>query len=109
MQRAAKVAEAALASPQLAPQAAMLLADLGTAGSQPLLVGLVNRGNLPLELRQTAAQAFRHSVHKHGILLTSEEMLGQYDRYNASESEPAESQEVLASILDTLEGGRRPE
>jgi CheY-like chemotaxis protein len=107
VQRAAKVAEAALTVPELAPQAAMLLADLGTAGSQPALVGLASRGNLPLELRKAAAQAFRHSVHRHGILLTSGEMLRQYDRYNASELEPVESQEVLSSILDTLEAGRR--
>jgi alkylated DNA repair dioxygenase AlkB len=106
VQRAAKVAEAALAAPDLAPIAAMLLADLGTAGSQPALVDIASLANLPLELRQTAAQAFRHSVHRHGILLTSGEMLQQYDRYNASEAEPAESQELLASILDTLEAGR---
>jgi CheY-like chemotaxis protein len=109
VQRAAQVAEAALVVPELAPQAAMLLADLGTAGSQQALVGLANRATVPLELRRTAAQAFRHSVHKHGVLLTSDEMLYQYDRYNGSETEPAESQEVLASILDTLETGRNPE
>lgn len=107
VQRAAKVAEAALTVPDLAHTAATLLADLGTAGSQPALVLIANRLNLPLELRQTAAQAFRHSVHRHGILLTSGEMLYQYERYNASETEPAEHQELLASILDTLENARR--
>lgn len=106
VQRAAKAAEAALAVPDLAPIAARLLADLGTAGSQPALVDIASRANLPLELRQAAAQAFRHSVHRHGILLTSGEMLKQYDRYNASETEPAESQELLASILDALETAR---
>jgi CheY-like chemotaxis protein len=106
VQRAAKVADLALTVPELAPTAAQLLADLGTAGSQPALVNVASRANLPLELRQAAAAAFRHSVQRHGILLTSGEMLQQYDRYNASEAEPAESQELLASILDTLETGR---
>jgi CheY-like chemotaxis protein len=106
VQRAAKVAVLALTVPELAPTTAQLLADLGTAGSQPALVNDASRANLPLELRQAAAAAFRHSVQRHGILLTSGEMLQQYDRYNASEAEPTESQELLASILDTLETGR---
>jgi hypothetical protein len=109
VQRASRVAEAALVVPELSAQGARLLADLGTAGSQTALLAIVNRSNVPLESRQAAAQAFRHSVSRHGILLTSGEMLQQYDRYNASSSEPAESQELLASILDTLEGGRRRE
>jgi CheY-like chemotaxis protein len=107
VQRAARVVEAALVVPELAPGALVLMADLGTAGSQGAILNLVNRPNVPLELRQAAAQAFRHSVHKHGILLTSAEILRQYDRYNASEMEPTETQEVLASVLDTLEGHRK--
>ena len=57
----------------------------------------------PLADRQAAAQAFADSVSRLGTLLTSDEILGQYDRYNASETQSKDTQQVLAGILDTIE------
>jgi CheY-like chemotaxis protein len=95
--------ERALFVPGLTSIAAPLVADLGTASGQRALVTLASRSTLPLEARQAAAAGFARGVARYGILLTNAEILAQYDRYNQSESEPAESQQVLSSILDTLE------
>ena len=40
---------------------------------------------------------------RRGTLLTSDEILRQYDRYNAGENYDAETQQVLADLLDTIE------
>ena len=56
-----------------------------------------------MAMRQTAAAAFSRSVRKHGVQLTRIEMQEQYDRYNASEGEDADSQQLLALILDAIE------
>jgi hypothetical protein len=42
-------------------------------------------------------------VARHGTLLTSGEILLQYDRYNQSETQDRQTQLVLASILDSVE------
>ena len=50
-----------------------------------------------------AAEAFRASVAAHGVLLTTDQILAQYDRYNASETADAATQKVLARVLDVIE------
>ncbi len=87
----------------LAPAAFTLLADLGSAPAQRQLVEIASSLTQPLELRRAAADAFAASVKQSGIMLTRSEMLRQYDRYNDSERQPRDVQQVLASILDTLE------
>jgi CheY-like chemotaxis protein len=99
----APAVERALFVPELTVIAAPLVADLGTASGQRELIMLASRSTLPIEVRQAAAEAFARGVQRYGILLTNEEIVAQYDRYNLSEAEPAESQQVLGSILDTLE------
>lgn len=79
------------------------LAHLNTPRAQRALVDLASRTEQPILARQAAAQAFAQSVDRFGILLTNREILRQYDRYNASEHEDEATQQVLASILDTLE------
>jgi DNA-binding response OmpR family regulator len=104
-----------LYSPAHSAAAADLLASIGTNAAQKALVDLANLGTQPMAMRQTAAAAFSRSVRKHGVQLTSIEMQEQYDRYNASEGEDADSQQLLALILDAIElphalqteGGRR--
>jgi len=99
----------ALYVPALSPKAAELLAALNSAGSQRALVDLASRWTLPIEMRAAALEAFGRSTRRHGILLTSEEILRQYDRYNQSESLDRPTQAMLGLILDCLEApSKRP-
>ncbi len=83
--------------------AARMISALGTPQSQRLLVGYASEAALPIENRQSAAAAFKSSVDENGILLTSAEIMHQYDLYNASETDSSESQQVFGSILDAIE------
>lgn len=82
------------------------LALLGTPESQVELADDASQGPLPIETRRQAAAAFRQSVERFGLLLTTRQIHLQYDRYNASESADRETQQVLASLLDTIEALR---
>ena len=93
----------ALHNPKLAAKAVAVLANLNSAESQRALVDMASRFTQPLELRKAAAAAFCENMQKHGILLTTEEIRRQYDRYNESEKQDAATQHVLGLILDCLE------
>ena len=99
----AEAAETALRVPDLAAAAAPVVANLGTASGQRALLNLASERAIPIETRQTAAKSFRDAVAAHGILLTTEEITRQYDRYNASETADAETQKVLGFVLDVIE------
>ena len=94
---------ASLEAPGMTSAAIAALARLDTSPAQRALVNLASRLAAPLGDRQAAAHAFAESVAAHGTLLTSDEILSQYDRYNASETQSKETQQVLATILDTIE------
>jgi hypothetical protein len=106
LRRESPMIEAALYQPELAERSILALALLGTPESQRALVDFASRANTPIDRRQQAAMAFQKSVSRSGILLTEEEILRQYDRYNASEHAGADTQKVLGTILDTLESLR---
>jgi len=89
--------------PSLAPQSTKFLANLGTARGQEALVEQASHQEQPLAIRQAAVSAFRQSVEKHGVLLTSKQVLRQYDRYNQSASFDQPTQQVLGLILDAIE------
>ena len=80
-----------------------VLVAMGTPDSQRALADFASEISRPLEERKVAAAAFGNSIKQHGTLLTMSEIQLQYDRYNASEAEPKESQQVLASLLDAVE------
>jgi len=103
VQRAQEVLLAALGVPQLGAMALPALAVLGTPDSQRALVELASRSTEPVDLRKAAAEAFGRSTRQHGVLLTTAEILRQYDRYNQSESLDQDTQTILGSILDGLE------
>jgi CheY-like chemotaxis protein len=100
-------AQSALATPELSVQAAVLLGLLGSRNSQLSLVDLASQTLRPLAERQAAARGFATAVGKHGVLLTRDEILLQYQRYNQSENLDRGTQQVLASILDAIEGESR--
>ncbi len=101
--RDAKRISLTLYQPDLTEATLRVLAVLGTAGSQQLLLDYVSTGTLPIELRRTASKSLATSVGRYGKLLTSDEILRQYDRYNASETADSDTQEVLGEVLDLLE------
>jgi CheY-like chemotaxis protein len=93
----------ALQVPEFSAPAAKVLGTLGTATSQKSLVDLTSQTGRPEEMRQAAAQAFAASVSRFGTLLTTGEINLQYTRYNQSEGQDAQTQAILASILDAIE------
>jgi CheY-like chemotaxis protein len=93
----------ALEVPEFSPSAARVLAALGTAFSQRSLANLASQLDRPEEMRQSAAKAFADSVARFGTLLTTGEIDLQYTRYNQSERQDAQTQAILASILDAME------
>jgi hypothetical protein len=95
--------QSALATPVLAPQAAVLLGRLGSPEAQRALVTLASQHARALSDRQAAADAFAKAVRSRGLLLTRDEILLQYDRYNRSEFLDAGTQQVLGQILDAIE------
>ena len=105
----AKVLTNALYEPNLTSDAIENLAWVGTAESQLTLVDCASRGVLPIESRQIAAAAFAENVRKYGILLTTNEIIRQYDHYNASDTSDEATYRVLSGILDTLESRRQVE
>jgi CheY-like chemotaxis protein len=103
LHRTAPAIEMAMYRPATAATAMNALTKLGTAESQRTLLNLASQSALPGGVRRDAAKAFHASVQARGVLLTSDEILAQYDRYNASASADVETQEILGSILDAIE------
>jgi HEAT repeat protein len=95
--------EAALASAPLAAQAATLLGRLGSPEAQRALVTVASQHGRPLADRRAAADAFADAVQTRGLLLTRDEILLQYERYNRSEFLDTGTQQVLGQILDAIE------
>ncbi len=94
---------AALYVPALSTKVVAVLQRINRAESQRALVDLASRVSQPLKVRVAASKAFLHNTQQFGILLTSEEILRQYDLYNESESQDQETQHLLGLILDCLE------
>ncbi|MCC9606584.1 HEAT repeat domain-containing protein [Blastopirellula sp. JC732] len=96
-----------ITNPVSMEDAATLLANLGTPTAQCALVNTASENARPIAERQIAAKAFADSVKKFGLRLTRHQILLQYERYNESETYPRETQDVLASLLDTMEASAK--
>ena len=94
---------AALSVAQVAPDAAAVLGNLGTPRSQRALVEAASRWTRPLEIRKAAVEAFGYSVEHYGILLSTEEITRQYERYNQSRTLDVPTQKILGLLLDNIE------
>ena len=99
--------EAALFVPDLSHSAADILGRIGSARSQRALVNVASQTIFSLEERKSAAASLATAVQLRGNLLTTGEILQQYERYNSSRLLDKETQDVLGSILDTLESRRQ--
>jgi hypothetical protein len=96
-------ADAALYVPDLSARAAKVLGLIGSPRAQESLLDFASQNTLPMELRQTAAKEFAAAVERRGVLLTTGLINRQYERYNESESLSVDTQQLLGSILDTIE------
>lgn len=92
-----------LDAPGMTEAAITTAAKLNSPRVQRALIDLASRLAAPLATRQAAASAFAKNVAAHGTLLSSSEILAQYERYNASETQPKETQQLLGALLDTIE------
>lgn len=95
--------ETALGTPSLSEKASAVLGLLGSPGAQRALVTLASQHARPLSERKAALDGFATAVEAHGVLLTSSEILRQYETYNQSERLDAETQQILGAILDVIE------
>jgi CheY-like chemotaxis protein len=103
LHRHQQAVQSALFTPPLAVKAAALLGLIGSPESQRALVTVASQHARPLAEREAAARGFDAAVQRHGLLLTRDEILEQYERYNRSERLDKGTQQVLASLLDTIE------
>lgn len=101
--RTEEAVRSALSVPELSAKAARLLGLLGTPEVQRALVTLASQHARPLAERQAAAAAFAQAVERRGLLLTRDEILLQYDRYNRSAALDSGTQQVLAAVLNAIE------
>ncbi len=95
--------QVALSTPQLATKAATLLGRLGSPEAQRSLVTAASQHGRPLSIREAAATAFADAVQRRGLLLSRDEILLQYERYNQSEYLDVGTQKVLGAVLDAIE------
>ncbi|MDR2762998.1 MAG: hypothetical protein LBB88_10375 [Planctomycetaceae bacterium] len=93
----------AVHSSQNAVEGLEIAAEIRSATMQSTIYNIAADATLPIEIRQKAAKLFETSIEKHGILLRGKQIQYLYDRYNASESEIKESQDLLSRIIDVVE------
>lgn len=100
------VALAALTRPGLSASALEVVEKLGTPESQRAMVTLIGGEGVSPEFRQSVLAAFGRSRRAFGLLLTSDEILQQYDRYNATPASEKINKKLLTGLLDVFEAGR---
>lgn len=102
-----RTARGALAHADLRQPALALLAAIGRAEAQQTLHDEAGRSDLPEPTRRLALAAWHTSVARHGLLLTSREMLTDYAVYNRATDD--DTRRAAAEILDVIEApGRAP-
>jgi hypothetical protein len=106
LEHAMPVVAASLYRADASEMAIASLTKLGTPESQRTLLDFASQTTLPSPQRLQAAAAFRTSVDANGVLLRTDEILAQYDRYNASARADAQTQQILGSLLDAIESRR---
>ncbi|MEI8375028.1 MAG: hypothetical protein WCJ35_19560 [Planctomycetota bacterium] len=108
MHRVEDAVLAGLRVPRLSGHAVAVLANLGTQASQRALTDLAGRFVNPLAVRQAAGIAFGFNVQRFGLLLDQEAIRVLYARCRESVSQDQATQQVLTSILSTIESRATP-
>jgi CheY-like chemotaxis protein len=80
-----------------------LAAVVKSVAVQSALYEMAANAVYPMELRNQAGEAFEENIDRFGILLRGQQVQRLYDRYNQSELEPKESQELLSRLIDVVE------
>jgi hypothetical protein len=93
----------ALSSTTLFRQGLELAAVIRSATMQIRLAEIASQQTLDIKLRQLASQKFAESIEHNGVLLRGNQLKTLYNRYNASEQESKDSQEVLGALLNAVE------
>ena len=100
-----RTARSALQDADLRQPALGLLAAIGRAEAQQALHDEAGRDDLPEPTRSPAVAALELSVARHGLLLTSREMLADYAVYNRATDD--DTRRAAAKILDVIEAPSR--
>lgn len=100
-----RTAEAALDHAELRAPALSLLGAIGKAAAQQALFREAGRDDLPEAARRRALAALEASVARHGLVLTSREMLAAYGVYNRATDD--EARRAAADVLDVIEAPSR--
>jgi hypothetical protein len=100
-----RTAREALQHADLRQPALSLLAAIGRADAQQALHEEAGRSDLPEPTRRLALAALKTSVARHGLLLTSREMLTDYAVYNQATDD--DTRRAAAEILDVIEAPSR--
>jgi HEAT repeat protein len=94
--------------PELTARAAEVLGRLPVSSAQRKLLEVANSSTQPLAAREAAAAAFANSRQLYGLLLTRDEILQQYELYNANAGRNADTNLVLGAVLDAIEAKGSP-
>jgi CheY-like chemotaxis protein len=89
--------------PDLMEAATDVLVTLPEPVAQLALADTANQLARPITERQRAARGFAESVKRNGLLLSSAQVGQQYERYNQSRTLDPDTQQVLGTILDSIE------
>ncbi|GAA4432249.1 hypothetical protein [Bremerella cremea] len=92
-----------LVDDSVALDVAKLLGKLATPAAQVALIDYASDPFHPLAIRQASVEALKDAISRRGILLSKDQIITQYDRYNASEKLDSDTQAVLGQILDIIE------
>ncbi len=106
LRRTTPAIEAAMFQPAAATAAFAALARLGTPESQQALFALCQPEYLSYRKPSPGGGPLRGERQAHGLLLTTEQIADQYHTYNASASADSDTQQVLGTLLDTIESQR---
>jgi hypothetical protein len=93
----------ALSDPEFSAAAAQILARIATPRAELALIEAATQTYLPTAARDAAVAALSDAVKRRGILLTQDQIVLQYDRYNQSRTLDADTQRIRSAILDVLE------
>ena len=99
--------EHGLKSSVVASKTVRVLGLFGSPSAQRILVNYASQSTRALTERQAAAAAFDVAVQRRGLLLARDEILRQYDRYNQGAVLDRDTQQVLGSLLDSIEAPTR--
>ena len=103
IRQAEKAVLTALGTPSLSKKAVAVLAMINSPEAQRALVEMASHGGPTPDVREAAAAALRENLQAHGILLTSEEIKTQYQRYDEAKNGDESTKKILGLILECLE------